>query len=67
MKKIFLSFLLVVFACSAIAQQNNVPGFIDKTQGIDNYNFQKEHNGEFVAVKTKDFTFTINPYIWFTG
>ncbi len=67
MKKIFLSFLLVVFACSAFAQQNTVPGYIDKTQGIDNYNFQKELNGDIVAAKTKDFTFTINPYIWFTG
>ncbi|MBK6504382.1 MAG: hypothetical protein IPG02_01600 [Ignavibacteria bacterium] len=35
--------------------------------GIGNKGNAKELNGDIVAAKTKDFTFTINPYVWFTG
>ena len=67
MKKTILVILLLFFSSSVFAQTNPELNLSDRTLGIGNKGVSKELNGEIVAAKTKDFTFTINPYLWLTG
>ncbi len=67
MKSTFVIILLLIFSSSVFAQTNPGLNLNDKSLGIGNKGNAKELNGDIVAAKTKDFTFTINPYIWFTG
>lgn len=67
MKSTFVIILLLIFSSSVFAQTNPGLNLNDKSLGIGNKGNAKELNGEIVAAKTKDFTFTINPYLWLTG
>jgi hypothetical protein len=67
MKSTFVIILLLIFSSSVFAQTNPGLNLNDKSLGIGNKGNEKELNGEIVAAKTKDFTFTINPYLWLTG
>ncbi len=67
MKSAFLLILILVFSSNIIAQSD--PG-LDPNGGSRSKvksGITKELNGDIVAAKTKDFTFTINPYLWLTG
>lgn len=67
MKIALLLFLLGIFSTSVFAQSVSLREFQDGTKKLNNISLPKEPNGEIVAAKTKDFSFSINPYLWTMG
>ncbi len=67
MKSAFLLILILVFSSNIIAQSDPSLDPNGGSRSKVKSGITKELNGDIVAAKTKDFTFTINPYLWLTG